>query len=322
VNPAADTFDIAPNGNSINKSSIIQHVNNDRPVLNFAKITAQENNLRREQAIVFNSIEDIAQLGYVLAVRQIVSQKNIRFVSRISNNRFCIFLASRSLVDSLVDVTKSITINDKEINLRRLINPAKRIVISNVCPSVPNQITRNALKNLNIVPTSPINYLKAEVNAIGYDYVLSFQRQMFLNPDDIPNLPGSLIISHEESQFRIFFTDARITCFTCKAIGHTAIACKKFNITNKSNTLESTNITNIINNATNENSVLVENHPLPKNLNIDAIISETVSDLSENIDIPNLNSPNTITVNKQVNPNNKLAKPQNQKCIRKSYTKM
>jgi len=144
------TYGIASNSNCLNKSSNTQYIDNSCPVLNFAKIIAHENT-RREQA----------QLEYLLTVRKIVLPKYKHFVSRISNNRFCIFLTSISFVDSLVDVTKSITINDKEVHLCRLINPAKRIVISNVCPSIPNQIIRNALKNLNIVPTSLINYIKA-----------------------------------------------------------------------------------------------------------------------------------------------------------------
>lgn len=42
--------------------------------------------------------------------------------------------------------TQSISINEQEIQLRRLSNSAKRIVVSNVCPSIPNQEIVNALK--------------------------------------------------------------------------------------------------------------------------------------------------------------------------------
>lgn len=76
---------------------------------------------------------------------EIISPKNILFVSRISNNRFCLFLTSKLLVSSLIKKIKLITINDKVIQIHRLINPAKRIVISNVCPSIPNQKILNVL---------------------------------------------------------------------------------------------------------------------------------------------------------------------------------
>jgi len=126
-----------------------------------------------------------------------------------------------------MEKTKSITINNQEIQLRRLINPAKRIIISNVCPSISNQEILNVLRDINITPTSQINYLKAGLNIEGYEHILSFRRQMYINHEDIPKLPGSLIINSNGSLFRIFLTDDSITCYTCKSTGHTSNTCKK-----------------------------------------------------------------------------------------------
>jgi len=201
-------------------------LSNTKP--NYATATAKENNPQRDQAIIFNSIEGIPQIDYIRAIGQIVSPKNILFVSRISNNRFCIFLNSKHTVDSLVENTKFITINDNVIQIRRLINSAKRIVISNVCPSIPNEKILAALLAFNITPTSQINYIRAGVVMEGYEHVLSFRRQIYINENDIPKLPGSLVINHNETNFRIFFTDDRITCYTCKTSGHTTLSCKKF----------------------------------------------------------------------------------------------
>ncbi|KAF0746810.1 general transcription factor II-I repeat domain-containing protein 2B-like [Aphis craccivora] len=50
---------------------------------------------------------------------------------------------------------------------------------------------------------------------------------MYINHEDIPKLPGSLIINSNGSLFRIFLTDDSITCYTCKSIGHTSNTCKK-----------------------------------------------------------------------------------------------
>lgn len=194
---------------------------------NFASITANCITPKRDQALVFNSIDGVPQKDYVLAIGQIVSPKNIIFVSRISNNRFCIFLSNKSTLDALMEKTKSITINNQEIQLRRLINPAKRIIISNVCPSISNHEILNVLKGIDITPTSQINYLKAGLNIEGYEHILSFRRQMYINHEDIPKLPGTLIINSNGSLFRIFLTDDSITCYTCKSTGHTSNTCKK-----------------------------------------------------------------------------------------------
>jgi len=135
-----------------------------------------------------------------------------------------------------VEETKSITINDKEIQIRRLINPAKHIVITNVCLSIPNQKILIALKDINIIPISPINYLKVGVGETGYEHIISFRRQMFLKSDVVANLLRSLLISYEETYFRIFFTDDRITCFAYKSIGHTSLSCKKYSLNPSKNT--------------------------------------------------------------------------------------
>lgn len=194
---------------------------------NFASITANYNSPKRDQALVFNSIDGVPQKEYILAVGQIVSPKNITFVSRISNNRFCIFLSNKNTLDALMEKTKIIIINDQEIQLRRLINPAKRIIISNVCPSIPNQEILNALKDVDVIPTSQINYIKAGINIEGYEHILSFRRQMYIKHEDTNKLPGSIAINFNGSQFRIFLTDDSITCYTCKSSGHTSKTCKK-----------------------------------------------------------------------------------------------
>jgi len=209
----------------------------------FAAIAANDKTPSRDQAIVFNSIDGIPQKDYVLAVGKIVYPKNITFVSRISNNRFCIFLSSKQILDNLIEMHPFITINNQELPIRRLNNPAKRIVLSNVCPSINNQIILEQLKTINITPVSQISHLKAGIFAEGYDHILSFRRQMYIKYDDIPKLPSSLLISANESQFRIFFTDDKITCFICKSTGHTSLTCKKsiLNNTGNSSSAQQTN---------------------------------------------------------------------------------
>ena len=227
--PPAITATTATNADNTNYTSQItnNNINNTDNPINFASITAKETSPNREQAIVFNSIDGVPQKDYILAIGQIVQPRNILFVSRISNNRFCIFLSSKEILESLLSKTQIININGQEIQIRRLLNPAKRIVISNVCPSIPNHVILHSLNNLGISPTSQINFLKAGINLDGYEHILSFRRQMYIKHEDTIKLPGSLILNHNQCQFRIFFTDDTITCYTCKTTGHTAQTCKR-----------------------------------------------------------------------------------------------
>lgn len=152
--PSASTSSATINSDNTNytKQFSSNNINNSDKTINFASITANETTPNREQAIVFNSIDGVPQKYYIIAIGQIVQPRNILFVSRISNNRFCIFLTNKEILESLLTKTQVININGYEIQIRRLLNPAKRIVISNVCPSIPNHVILHSLNNLGIFP--------------------------------------------------------------------------------------------------------------------------------------------------------------------------
>ena len=193
----------------------------------FATITSNEKTPSREQALVFNSIDGIRQVEYILEIAKLIPPKDIIYVSRISNNRFCVFLSSKDILDTLLEKSETISINEHTIPMRRLINPAKKITLSNVCPSIPNQTILNELKKIDVIPVSQINHIKAGINIEGFEHIRSFRRQMFIKQDDINKLPGSLVINNNQTLFRIFFTDDKIICFLCKGVGHTTASCKK-----------------------------------------------------------------------------------------------
>lgn len=73
-----------------------------------------------------------------------------------------------------MQTTQTISINEQTIQIRRLLNPIKRFIISNVCPSLPNQAIIDALKNIVIFPLSQISHLKAGINIEGYEHYNEF----------------------------------------------------------------------------------------------------------------------------------------------------
>lgn len=100
-----------------------------------------------ERAILIHKREGLTQTDYVVAVGNIVQPKNVRFASSISNNRFCIYLSSTQLVDFLVREHSTLVVKDQEITLRRLITPARRLIVSNVAPSIPHRILEDEIEN-------------------------------------------------------------------------------------------------------------------------------------------------------------------------------
>lgn len=210
-------MDSTPNENSSSMS---------RTYANASKSTRSYITPKRNQAIIIDSSDDFRLTDYVVAVGNIVGPKNILSASRIANGRICIYLSNTSLVDHLTDTIKTIKIEEKTLRLRKLVTPAKRILLSNVSTSIPNSALENIFKDLGLTLVSPITTLRAGIQDEAYSHVESFRRQVFVSPppeDYI--LPSSTLITHDETNFRVFLTFDDMACFVCKQTGHTAARC-------------------------------------------------------------------------------------------------
>ena len=188
----------------------------------------------KDQALVLSAIDDVKLMDYVVAIGKIVTPKNVLFASRISKNRICIYLDSKALVDDVVS-KYSVNINGTYVNVRRLLNPARRIILSNVCPSIPHLVFENQIKALGFTIVSPMSLLKAVIQSGEYAHVLSFRRHIYVQPDDKLNLPDSLVLKYENTNYRVFFTFNDI-CFKCKMTGHFANECPSTSTTDASKT--------------------------------------------------------------------------------------
>ena len=104
----------------------------------------------KEQAIVITAHDSLTTKDYAFAVGKITDPSNIRFISKISNSRICIYLASKRIAEDIANKYQKITINDICLELRSLLTKNKRIIISNVCPVIPNCI-------LKVLPTETSN---------------------------------------------------------------------------------------------------------------------------------------------------------------------
>ncbi|VVC44108.1 Zinc finger, CCHC-type [Cinara cedri] len=153
----------------------------------FAETTANSLFPKKDQAIVFNTIEDVPQIEYIKAFSLITSPKNIKFASRISNNR---------------------------------------IIISNVQPIIPHDIITNAITNIPIRILSPITFMEADFGNEEYDHIGSFRRQLYIHPEDNEKMPSSILIKFDHTDYWIFFSDDTVTCYLCKQMGHTTNHCK------------------------------------------------------------------------------------------------
>ncbi|CAI6368795.1 unnamed protein product [Macrosiphum euphorbiae] len=225
----------------------------------FAETTANVQFPKKDQAVIFNTIEDLPQIEYIRAFSQLTDPNNIKFASRISNNRFCIYFANKNIVEQIITKQPFIVINNKEIAFRRLINQAKRIIVSNVQPVIPHDVITNAFNNLSIKIVSPITFMKAGFANDEFNHIGSFRRQLYIHPDDINKMPSSILINFEQTDYRIFLSDDTVICYLCKQTGHTSNYCKK-EIINKSQTIFVENPNHVSNNTDADNSMLIDSN--------------------------------------------------------------
>lgn len=232
--------------------------------------TNNDNFPSRNLAIVVHNFENLTTKDYIQAISKIVGPKNIIFYSKISNKRICLYLSTKDLVEKVIQQHSTITIKDFQVEIRRLINPAKRLVISNVCPSIPHNIIEEELKRNHVKLVSPMSFLRLGIPDPEFSHIFSFRRHIFINENSEQPVPTSLEIEHENTKYRIFLT-TDTTCFSCRQIGHTANMCpnKPENLSQENQTTN-TQIENEIVNQPTENMIVnqpvenvksVENNP-------------------------------------------------------------
>lgn len=207
----------------------------------------------KDQAIIIEAHEGLTIKDYVSKLSTFINPSDIRFVSRIANNRICVFLSSKKIANYLTDNHQTFTINDIEVSVRPLLSKHVRVIISNVCPVIPHEVIKNALQQSNIQISSNITFIRAGLPEPGMSHIMSFRRQVFVHPDEVHKLPQSLLIPYEDTTYRLFFTTDNITCFKCKNEGHIASKCP----------INSISLSPIINRATDNNNenILLEIPP-------------------------------------------------------------
>ncbi|XP_044582995.1 uncharacterized protein LOC123264014 [Cotesia glomerata] len=169
--------------------------------VNYANITTKDSFPKREQAIIVESLDNNFSEPHLYLSRD-------HSISRGTSGKKSI-----------------LTINNQQLPIRSLIVKNKRIVLSNVCPTIPHYIIEQELKNIGIEPQSTITYLRTGTANPKYTHILSFRRQVYVSPTDEKKLPDKLQINYEDINYWIYPTCDSFKCFLCKEDGHLARNC-------------------------------------------------------------------------------------------------
>lgn len=195
----------------------------------FSTVTQINATPKRNQGLIIDNVDNITISDYVCAIGDIVKPKNVLSASRISNNRVCIYLANKNLVEELTDKYQSLEINQQRVTIRPLISRLKKIIFSNVPSDIPNCFIEHILDQLKVERCSPITTLKATIGKEEYSHVTCFRRQVYIKPEQVKLIPELFKIHFQEMDFHIFAGTDTLRCFLCKQDGHLARQCPNVN---------------------------------------------------------------------------------------------
>ena len=105
-----------------------------------AQVAQNANFPKKEQAIVTDAVESLSIKEYTITIGRLIGPSNIRFVSRISHGRVCLYLSSQAMADKFLDIHKKINVNNHTVEFRPLVSKAKRVILSNVWSNNPTQM--------------------------------------------------------------------------------------------------------------------------------------------------------------------------------------
>lgn len=191
----------------------------------YAGITVRSNSPKRKQAIILDSIEGLTIDDYVDGLEELINVNEIRFLSKIANSRVCVYLTGLSTVENIEN--KSITVKNHTLIIRPYISRNKRVVISNVSPTIPHEDIIRALNVRGITPVSTMTYIRAGTVKPGRSHIMSFRRQIFIKEEDESLLPGTIQMIDDDIPSWIYLSTDSTNCFLCKQSGHIAKLCPK-----------------------------------------------------------------------------------------------
>lgn len=198
-----------------------------QPSATYANVVEQEKCPTKEQAIILDSIDGFTIEEYCVAIGTEVEPINVRYIYRISQRRICIYLSSSELAEKLVHDVKTVQIKDQLLEIRPLYTKSKRILISSVQPLISATVIEKELTTRGITPMSKITQIKAtSVTTTGFSHLMSFRRQVYIQPKDVSKLPESLKINYDDMACWIYFSTDKLICFICKEEGHTQKYCQ------------------------------------------------------------------------------------------------
>ena len=109
------------------------------------------------------------------------------------------------LAESLTkEGNNSFQMKDRTLKMRLNVSKSRRIVFSNVHLCIPNDIIVDKIKEYGVIPKSNLNIIRLGCSEPGGTHILSFRRQLFIDPQDLNKLPNEFVINYDDTLHHIY----------------------------------------------------------------------------------------------------------------------
>lgn len=202
------------------------------PGTSFASVAKRDRSSRArivpndDQGIIIETIDNIPTEDYLIALTNITEHQNIIYSGKMSKNRLCVYFKHKIIAETITKNHKTIQVQNENINIRPLITPSRRLIISNARPSVPDDIIINTLKQFGLQPTSELYFLRAGLKRPELSHILSFRRCLYIQNIENQDIPETTVIEHGGVTHRIFISEDLEQCTICKRHGHSSEICR------------------------------------------------------------------------------------------------
>jgi hypothetical protein len=177
----------------------------------------------KKHGVIFEAIDGLTTEQYLRATADNIGGINIKYASRLSSGRICVYLATENHVQEIC-APGGINVNNTFIPCRPYIMASKRVVLSNVLPDIPNETLMPLLHTFG-KPTSLISNLSISTMHADLKHIKSFRRLVYMIIPNMEKIPHTINVQHDGVSYVIYVTCDDITCTNCHKPGHLAKNC-------------------------------------------------------------------------------------------------
>jgi hypothetical protein len=218
-----------PGNNHQQKPTTTKPNSNPRPsqcenhTQNTAAPNQNEYTPHKKHGVIFEAVEGLSIEQHLREIADKIGGSNIKYASRLSGGRICIYLAAEMYVKQIC-TPGGINITDMFIQCRPYIMASKCVVLSNVLLDIPDDVIQPLLQTFG-KPTSQITQLAISTTHPDLKHIKSFRRLVYMTIPNMEKMPSTLNVRYDKVMYVIYVTSNDVTCMNCQKPGHLARNC-------------------------------------------------------------------------------------------------